>query len=360
MLHQAIRGVSLVIKSQCISNSRKIFSDDTKINYYNNSLNLIRLLAALKVFYGHAVTHLNLSVPIFTDRLFSLFSGVTLFFFISGYLMWNSVDRTPNIKQYLKKRVLRLYPELWCGVALSLISVFILYDEIVPRDIGLFAITQSTFMQFWTPDSLRGFGVGTPNGSLWTICVIVQFYIIAWFIKPFMKKYKSLILWVSVLALLIAFNVLSPKIVELLPEVMGKLYVQTFIPHVWLFMLGAFVCEYFEKIVPFLKRFWWVLLIAFYVQQYIGIDIVGASAVIGGTLSCAFCIAFAYAFPKIQIKYDISYGIYIYHMIVINVVVELGVKGNWGVFAVVLAITVALASLSYHFVGNRCRIERKI
>lgn len=89
-----------------------------------------------------------------------------------------------------------MYPELWCGVAVSLITIFVLYDGVVLRDVGLLAITESIFMQFWTPDSLCGFGVGTPNGSLWTICVIVQFYIVAWFIKKVVAKHNMIVLCV--------------------------------------------------------------------------------------------------------------------------------------------------------------------
>jgi peptidoglycan/LPS O-acetylase OafA/YrhL len=39
-------------------------------------------------------------------------------------------------------------------------------------------IAQMTFFQFWTPPMLRNWGVGTPNGSLWTIPVELQFYLL--------------------------------------------------------------------------------------------------------------------------------------------------------------------------------------
>ena len=53
--------------------------------------------------------------------------------------------------------------------------------------------------QFWTPEALRGFGCGTPNGSLWTISVIVQFYIVAWFLKKLTRKKSGLALWIGML-----------------------------------------------------------------------------------------------------------------------------------------------------------------
>ncbi len=321
------------------------------MHYQHNSLNFIRLLAALQVFYGHAVIHLSISEPTRLSQVLSLFAGVPIFFFVSGYLMWKSVDRSPNIKQYFTKRVLRLYPELWCGVAVSLISIIILYDNIVPRDICMFAITQSTIVQFWTPESLRGFGVGTPNGSLWTICVLVQFYVLTWFIKRFMNKHNTIVWWLSILTVLTVVNAFSPKIDSIFPEALSKLYGQTFVPYLWLFMLGAFVSEYFERIVPLLRKFWWTFLLAFCAVKFLSIEIQGTYPIFASVFSCAFCLGLAYAFPNIKIKHDLSYGIYIYHMIVLNIALELGFKGSWYVFAVVLVLTVFLSAVSYFTVG---------
>ncbi len=316
-----------------------------ELDFRNNCFNLIRLLAALQVFFGHAVRHLKLSAhPIF-DFGFSLFAGVPIFFFLSGFLIWHSLERC-DVKLFFKKRALRLFPELWLGVALSLLSIFLLYDNIVIGDIALFALAQSSFLQFWSPDSLNGFGVGTPNGSLWTISVFIQFYIAVIFIKRFMKNRKGLAWWLPILALLTAINVLSPFIEARLPSILGKLYSMTLLPYLWLFMLGAFVSEYFEHSVLFLKRFWWIFLLGFYSFKLVGIELYGAYPVFTSILSCAVCVGFAYAFPKLNLKQDFSYGIYIYHMVIVNIALELGFSGNWAVFLAVLATTVALSAIS--------------
>ena len=39
-------------------------------------------------------------------------------------------------------------------------------------------VGQLTLFQYYTPDSLRAFGVGCPNGSLWTIPVEFVFYLL--------------------------------------------------------------------------------------------------------------------------------------------------------------------------------------
>lgn len=62
-----------------------------KIEFRNNGLNLFRLLAALQVLQGHAVAHLSLQrVPVLSDFI-AFFSGVPIFFTLSGFLIWKSI-----------------------------------------------------------------------------------------------------------------------------------------------------------------------------------------------------------------------------------------------------------------------------
>lgn len=84
-----------------------------------NCINLIRIIAALNVFYGHATTHLNIKMPVGVSKIIGVFSGVPIFFILSGFLIWMSIERTPTFTAYCKKRVFRLYPELvggYCSV----------------------------------------------------------------------------------------------------------------------------------------------------------------------------------------------------------------------------------------------------
>lgn len=109
--------------------------------------------------------------------------GVPTFFFISGFLIWISLMKQTTVRKYFYNRFLRIYPELWVGVSVEIITIIILYRGIDWIRLAMFAITQGTVLQFWTPEFLRGYGCGTPNGTLWTICITIQFYILVWFIK---------------------------------------------------------------------------------------------------------------------------------------------------------------------------------
>ena len=64
------------------------------IDFRVNSLNTFRLLAALQVLWGHTLTHLELSnIPILGDFI-GFFSGVPVFFTLSGFLIWQSIGRS--------------------------------------------------------------------------------------------------------------------------------------------------------------------------------------------------------------------------------------------------------------------------
>lgn len=117
------------------------------------------------------------------------------------------------------------------AVAIEIIVLLLLYDHTIEwRKLGLFAFTQGTVFQFWTPDFLRGYGCGTPNGSLWTICVLVQFYIVAYWTYKWLNG-KNWKVWLFALILSVGLSALTPVIRNNVPEIFGKLYGQTFIPY---------------------------------------------------------------------------------------------------------------------------------
>lgn len=266
--------------------------------------------------------------------------------------------------KYLKKRFWRIYPELWLGVTIEIIAIVIFYvDKIDWMKLIIFIFTQGTILQFWTPEFLRGYGCGTPNGSLWTMCILIQFYIIIWFIYKLLHKRKIWI-WLISLGILVTisafFNIFFK---ELLPEIIYKLYKQTVIPYLWLFIMGAFIAENKEKILPILKKYWYVFLGIALVVQIIQIDILASYGVIRSFSLFFGLLGVAYKFPKFNISKDISYGIYIYHMTIVNILISIGFMENLGALLLTIIFSCILAWISHKTVGTlsisqRDRLER--
>ena len=95
----------------------------------NNNFDLLRLLAAAQVIYLHSVFFLDRDergfLPL-VDFVASVFPGVPIFFVISGFLVSQSYERSHGIRDYARKRALRIFPALWIcfAVTLALLSGF--------------------------------------------------------------------------------------------------------------------------------------------------------------------------------------------------------------------------------------------
>ena len=335
-----------------------------KTDIRRNSINTLRLIAALQVFVGHAIPEMHVDLPVFIQpfmKIINLFEGVPTFFIISGFLMWNSIKYTPNFKVYLKKRIFRIYPELWGGVLLNAVLMIVFYgSQIVWKDFVLFQFTQSTIFQFYTPESLKGYATGHPNGPLWTISVMVQCYVVLWFMYKFLHN-KKLRYWILTMILTISFCIVKPVLFEnIIPTTIYRLIWYTFANQIWLFLLGAILCEYLDEIIVSLKKYWWICfgLLAFVVYTKCDINI-GYGLFKSIFLSLTI-VGITYRFPKINIKYDFTYGIYIYHMIVINAMCFLGYIGKFKYMIIALFISVILAIISYFTFGKISRSSRRV
>lgn len=272
---------------------------------------------------------------------------------MSGFLIWMSIGRSNSFGEYFKKRFWRIFPELWIAVAIEIMVLVLLYDHTIEwGKLGLFAITQGTIFQFWTPDFLRDYGCGVPNGSLWTICVLIQFYIVAYFVCKWLRD-KDWKIWMLVLVASVGVSSLTPLLRGVLPEIAGKLYDQTFIPYFWMFIIDAMVSEFKEKMLPVIKKYWWVAFCITLVIMAAGFDLRLGHYSFLRTIALFLCLlGLAYAVPLINIKTDISYAVYIYHMTVVNAMIALGYMQKPVYLLVVIVITFVLSYLSTKWIGN--------
>ena len=161
-----------------------------------------------------------------------------------------------------------------------------------------------------------------------------------------------------VISLIIAW--LTPFIKNVLPHNLEKLYSMTIFPYLWMFLIAALTSEYYELIVPILKKYWWLFMAILIIKSIFPFwDIrLHLYQCLGTVLSfCAF-VGFAYSFPQINIKTDISYGVYIYHMTVLNALIALGYMGNSWTLLVVISVTCLLAWISTVTIGKISNLKK--
>ena len=98
--------------------------------FYANAFDLIRLLAALQVLFGHIYIHYELKnvsdvfYPLLTISQYFPGRGVIVFFAVSGFLAMGSIEKARGLKEYAKKKFLRIYPELIVCFILNSIYYF--------------------------------------------------------------------------------------------------------------------------------------------------------------------------------------------------------------------------------------------
>lgn len=57
---------------------------------------------------------------------------------------------------------------------------------------------------------------------------------------------------------------------------------------------------------------------------------------------------------KIRLPFDISYGVYLYHMVIVNILVQLGMTGSYKGFWIAIVGSIMCGFLSWHLIEKRC------
>lgn len=333
---------------------------------HNNNFNLIRTLAALQVITVHAFHHFEIE-SIFL-RIIQVFPGVPVFFFLSGYLISKSYRNKQHLglKAFFRNRALRIFPALWVCIILSVISVaatgYLSTVDFSWTQMIAWLGAQLSFFQFYNVGFMREYGVGVLNGSLWTIAVELQFYVLTPVLFWLFRKAKWLVFLVLLASL--AMNMYI-KVFYDWENVFFKLLYASSLPWFYMFILG-FLFVQFEALKAFAKRVHVLIWLLLYVlaMNFVGAyEVNGSNAInpVAVLFLTFFLISFSAAklrlpalFQRFLDNEDISYGIYIYHMPVINFLLYVGLFGPTINSILVLIITFAAAYLSWTFVEKRC------
>jgi peptidoglycan/LPS O-acetylase OafA/YrhL len=328
-----------------------------------NNFDALRLLAAISVIFSHSFlvaegTQNNEWLILLTGNQSILgLTGVFVFFAISGFLVTQSFEQTPNPRHYLAKRALRIFPGLFVA---TLVSAFVLGPLITTLPPGAYFsrpepyeyVLANTLLD-QTVHELPDVSFGTNpvgleiNGSLWTLRLEFVMYL--------------MVLALGVLRLLTARVAL-------------------------LLLVFGIACLRFEMLYPFEKWGWffqllsgWGWLVGFFAAGMALYKLrhtrildgrVAVAAFAGLVLSVplrqfiplfpifgcylALWLALTPRLPVILAARfgDLSYGLYIYGWPVEQTVMWLsgGRAAWWQILLTALPATAAIAFLSWHLV----------
>ena len=140
--------------------------------------------------------------------------GVQFFYMLSGFLIFMSLKHVDNMKIFITKRIVRLYPSYWVSIILTYGFVIIFT---LPGREPFFIDTLINFsmLQDWLP------GIQSVDGAYWTLSRFLSFYFIVFLINKFNLTPKIVLICYLWLLLICAtktatfFNIYLPYRVKL-------------------------------------------------------------------------------------------------------------------------------------------------
>ena len=179
---------------------------------------------------------------------------------------------------------------------------------------------------------MKDYGVGILNGSLWTIPVEIQFYFSLPLIYIFFNKIRWNITFLMIFIL--SFMVINQFYIELKEvdsDISIKIFGVTVIPYLYMFMFGVILqrnLSFVEKYLANKVVIWFcVFLVSVAVSYYFGFKYSGnylnpMSALVISFLIISMVYSYTEKIGNLLCGNDISYGVYIYHMVFVNLLVH--------------------------------------
>lgn len=305
-----------------------------------NNFDIVRLLLAAIVVVVHSYDLSGAEGLAPVRRLLSSRLAVECFFVISGFLIFASYERCSTLREYFSNRAWRIMPAYWLSTLFCLLIAFAHRSF----HVGGFLLANLSFLTFLHPNITGVFdenpGNAAMNGALWTIKIEVMFYLAVPLIVWLCRRLKRDVVLCALLVGSVIFRLAVARHESLAVQLPGQLS---------FFLVGALVFYHFDRF----KRQgrWWVLGAAVLYALHAWTGWFALRPVAVGVLTLGACLLL----PQVKGPTrwgDFSYGTYILHYPMVQLLVE----GGWfrlHAWAALLATVLLVgtgAVLSWNFV----------
>lgn len=315
-------------------------------------LDAIRGLAALVVVLYHYTYRFYEIYPALGKAQTSFYYGsygVQLFFVVSGFVIFMSLQRVNSSKDFIFSRFIRLYPAYWLSLCITFLVVSCFGLEGREVDVGTFALN---FLMFHSQ-----FRIANVDGVYWTLLYELKFYF--WMLILYrlnlLKIIEAILICCLLIKVILFFLVDNSQIVKVFNELFILKYLSFF---------SAGICFY--KLYRKNENINTYVLLALSLFVSIYFDTKGGEVVV----LAIFIIFTLLSFNRLQfiavkpLSYlgVISYALYLVHQNVGYVFIGWGLKNGFNVYMVTLLsliLSLALATLiTYKFdnvLGNKLK-----
>jgi peptidoglycan/LPS O-acetylase OafA/YrhL len=343
---------------------------NSKPSFYKPELDVIRFIAFLLVFLHHVFPNDQdwyigrvpaIYAKILTIIVHSFESGLSLFFFLSAYLIatllmieykdFGSID----LKSFYIRRILRIWPLYFAGILVGVMWAWYFHrlDQISIFKWFIFFIGNFYYQHHpWN---------GSPMEPLWSISVEEQFYVI-------FPLLIGILGTVCIPQLGIGFMVVS--IVALFAECSNHasdtaIWTNTLSQFIFFgvgIICAAFTAKYEIKLKPLIRIFFIVTaFVLFFSSSFFTFDtqnMLTIAGYVGVSIGCALVL---FSFLNTQVKFPkfilylgkISYGLYVWHMLNFYIYDHFYLRSffSHGLLLKLLTLfpTIGMAVLSYRY-----------
>ncbi len=273
-------------------------------------LDVLRGLAALWVVAEHFTSDPHRQ-PYMDDLAFNFplpaFYGVQLFFLISGFVIFMTIERVRTGGEFVRARASRLYPAYWTAVILTFVVVSLFRPELLSEVSLPDALFNLTMLQDW-------FQVPQVDNVYWTLAVELAFYtaICLLFISGLLRRVE----WVAVVWLAV---VMAARLAENagLVRFPGAVQITFLLPYTQLFLAGILFYKVRNRQDTWATHV--LILTCWATQPWVFWGGTGGVGVVVATVCFALFYAFAYdrlrwiAWAPLIFLGTISYSLYLTH-----------------------------------------------
>jgi peptidoglycan/LPS O-acetylase OafA/YrhL len=278
----------------------------------NNGLDLLRLFAACLVILGHSYAIVGTGMDPMLRWNGVEFSGgfaLHVFFFLSGLLVTHSFLSNPDIVRWLASRVLRIFPALFCCLALTALVFGPFASTLPPRQYFSTHETWDYFFgnlllrptRYYLPGVFTHGADASVNGPLWSLYIEVRLYlgiaILLWLFRRARREWVTLAIFA-----LVAVGMAAPNWIFVFGENNNYLICSA------LFLAGALCALWSEKVVI---SGLWLAVLFLAANKYV---YTAGFTPLFFFFTCYFVLYFGYSrvLSGVRLPGDYSYGLYIY------------------------------------------------
>lgn len=325
---------------------------------FNNSYNLVRFTAASMVLYSH---HFPLAgfdeprVPGYGAAIGSV--AVHIFFALSGFLIYQSLQRNNSFSAFISARILRICPNLIFAVIITSVLMMLWFDNFKNYQAHItYAVHNATSFARVPIYGIDGVLSGRPseavNGSLWTLQYEIFLYFILFALCVFAKISRTLIILLLAISLTPFFSSMQ-KDIYLLSFQLNTHYLSLLGTS---FLTGSLLAAYWNNLLPYKA---WMMLIALLSMTLFVTFGVDGSPIFYSLAAITVITVGSFRLGSWFDRYgDGSYGIYIFAFPVQQLCL-IAIDDFWLSMAIAFAITTLIGYTTWHLFEERALRARK-